>query len=102
MGQFMEPSSIVMITVPLLLPLIVALGIDPIHFGVVLVVNMEIGMITPPVGLNLFVAAGMTGLSLKEVVVASLPWVGVLFVGLLLITYIPAISLWLPQLMYGM
>ena len=102
MGQFMEPSSIVMITVPLLLPLIVALGIDPIHFGVVLVVNMEIGMITPPVGLNLFVAAGMTGLSLKEVVVASLPWVGVLFVGLLIVTYIPIISLWLPQLMYGM
>ena len=101
MGQFMEPSSIVMITVPLLLPLVMALGIDPIHFGVILVVNMEIGMITPPVGLNLFVAAGMTGLSLKDVVVASLPWVGVLFVGLLLITYIPIISLWLPQLMYG-
>ncbi len=101
MGQFMEPSSIVMITVPLLLPLVLALGIDPIHFGVIMVVNMEIGMITPPVGLNLFVAAGMTGLSLKEVVVASLPWVGVLFVGLLLITYIPIISLWLPQLMFG-
>jgi len=58
-------------------------------------------MITPPVGLNLFVAAGMTGLSLKEVVVAALPWVAVLFVGLLLVTYIPMISLWLPQLMYG-
>ncbi|MDD2383975.1 MAG: TRAP transporter large permease subunit [Sulfurospirillaceae bacterium] len=101
MGQFMEPSSIVMITVPLLLPLVMALGIDPIHFGVIMVVNMEIGMITPPVGLNLFVAAGMTGLSLKEVVVASLPWVTVLFVGLLLITYIPIISLWLPQLMFG-
>lgn len=102
MGQFMEPSSIVMITVPLLLPLVMALGIDPIHFGVILVVNMEIGMITPPVGLNLFVAAGMTGLSLKDIVVASLPWVGVLFIGLILITYVPIISLWLPQLMYGM
>jgi len=102
MGQFMEPSSIVMITVPLLLPLVMALGIDPIHFGVILVVNMEIGMITPPVGLNLFVAAGMTGLSLKEVVVSSLPWVAVLFVGLLIITYIPIISLWLPQLVFGM
>ncbi len=101
MGQFMEPSSIVMITVPLLLPLVIALGIDPIHFGVILVVNMEIGMITPPVGLNLFVAAGMTGLSLKEVVVSSLPWVAVLFVGLIMITYIPIISLWLPQLMFG-
>ena len=98
----MEPSSIVMITVPLLLPLVMALGIDPIHFGVILVVNMEIGMITPPVGLNLFVAAGMTGLSLKEVVVSSLPWVAVLFIGLLMITYIPIISLWLPQLVFGM
>jgi len=101
MGQFMEPSSIVMITVPLLLPLIYALGIDPIHFGVILVINMEIGMITPPVGLNLFVAAGMTGLSMKDVVMASLPWVMVLFVGLILITYVPIISLWLPQLMFG-
>jgi len=101
MGQFMEPSSIVMITVPLLLPLIYALGIDPIHFGVILVINMEIGMITPPVGLNLFVAAGMTGLSMKDVVMASLPWVMVLFAGLLLITYVPIISLWLPQLMFG-
>ena len=101
MGQFMEPSSIVMITVPLLLPLIYALGIDPIHFGVILVINMEIGMITPPVGLNLFVAAGMTGLSMKDVVMAALPWVIVLFIGLLLITYVPIISLWLPQLMFG-
>lgn len=101
MGQFMEPSSIVMITVPLLLPLVMALGIDPIHFGVIIVVNMEIGMISPPVGLNLFVAAGMTGLSLKDIVMASLPWVGILFLGLILITYVPIISLWLPQLMYG-
>ncbi|CAM3879368.1 TRAP transporter large permease [Arcobacter cloacae] len=101
MGQFMEPSSVVMITVPLLLPIGVALGIDPIHLGVIMVVNMEIGMITPPVGLNLFVASGITGLSLKQVVVASLPMTTVLLIGLMLVTYIPAISLWLPTLMYG-
>lgn len=101
MGQFMEPSSVVMITVPLLLPIGIALGIDPIHLGVIMVVNMEIGMITPPVGLNLFVASGITGLSLKQVVVASLPMTTVLLVGLMLVTYIPAISLWLPTLMYG-
>jgi len=101
MGQFMEPSSVVMITVPLLLPIGMALGIDPIHLGVVMVVNMEIGMITPPVGLNLFVASGITGLSLKEVIVASLPMTAVLLVGLVLVTYIPIISLWLPNLMYG-
>jgi C4-dicarboxylate transporter DctM subunit len=96
MGQFMEPSSVVMITTPLLLPIAVALGIDPIHLGVIMIVNMEIGMITPPVGLNLFVASAITGLSLKDVVVASLPWAVTIFIGLMLITYIPSISLWLP------
>ena len=101
MGQFMEPSSVVMITVPLLLPIGIALGIDPIHLGVIMVVNMEIGMITPPVGLNLFVASGITGLSLKQVIVASLPMTTILLIGLLLVTYIPEISLWLPRLMYG-
>ncbi len=101
MGQFMEPSSVVMITVPLLLPVGVALGIDPIHLGVIMVVNMEIGMITPPVGLNLFVASGITGLSLKQVITASLPMTVILLIGLLLVTYIPVISLWLPTLMYG-
>jgi C4-dicarboxylate transporter DctM subunit len=100
MGQFMEPSSVVMITVPLLLPIATTLGIDPIHFGVVMVVNMELGMITPPVGLNLFVAAGITGLDLKEVVLAALPWSATILVGLLLVTYIPEISLWLPNLMF--
>lgn len=100
MGQFMEPSSVVMITVPLLLPIALELGIDPIHFGVIMVVNMELGMITPPVGLNLFVASGVTGLSLKDVVLAALPWSLTILVGLLLITYIPAISLWLPNLLY--
>lgn len=101
MGQFMEPSSIVMITVPLLLPIAMTLGVDPIHFGVVMVVNMELGMITPPVGLNLFVASGITGLSLKEVIIASLPWSLTILFGLLLITYIPEISLWLPNMMFG-
>jgi len=66
-----------------------------------MVVNMEIGMLTPPVGLNLFVASGITGLSLKEVIVASLPMTGILLIGLLIITYVPEISLWLPRLMYG-
>ncbi|WP_169764549.1 TRAP transporter large permease [Campylobacter mucosalis] len=101
MGQFMEPSSVVMIMVPLLLPIALELGIDPVHFGILLIVNMEIGMITPPVGLNLFVASGLTGMSLKDVVVACLPWTLTLFIGLMLVTYIPEISLWLPNLMYG-
>ncbi|MDR1554521.1 MAG: TRAP transporter large permease subunit, partial [Campylobacteraceae bacterium] len=96
MGQFMEPSSVVMITTPLLLPIAIALGIHPVHLGVIMIVNMEIGMVTPPVGLNLFVASAITGLSLKDVVVASFPWAITIFIGLLIITYVPAISLWLP------
>lgn len=93
MGQFMEPSSVVMIMTPLLLPIAVSLGIDPIHFGIIMVINMEIGMITPPVGLNLFVASSLTGLSLKDVVISVLPWLIVMLVGLVLVTYIPQISL---------
>ena len=100
-GNFMEPSSIIMIMVPLLLPVATMLGIDPIHFGVIITINMELGMLTPPVGLNLFVASGITGLSIKEVVKAVMPWFFVIFVGLILITYIPQISLWLPNLMMG-
>jgi C4-dicarboxylate transporter DctM subunit len=100
-GNFMEPSSIIMIMVPLLLPVATMLGIDPIHFGVIITINMELGMLTPPVGLNLFVASGITRLSIKEVVKAVMPWFFVIFVGLMFITYIPQISLWLPNLMMG-
>ncbi|MDD7567474.1 MAG: TRAP transporter large permease subunit [Helicobacter sp.] len=97
MGQFMEPSSVIMIMTPLLLPIALALGIDPIHFGIIMVVNMELGMITPPVGLNLFVASSITGMSLKDVTKACLPWLMVLVIGLGIVTYIPAVSLWLPS-----
>jgi C4-dicarboxylate transporter DctM subunit len=100
-GDFMEPSAIIMIMVPLLLPVAVALGIDPIHFGIIVTVNMELGMITPPVGLNLFVTSSITGESLKNVIVYSLPWSMTILLGLLIVTYIPQISLWLPTLMYG-
>jgi C4-dicarboxylate transporter DctM subunit len=100
-GNFMEPSAIIMIMVPLLFPVATALGIDPIHFGIVIVVNMELGMISPPVGLNLFVTSGITGTSIKDVLIYSLPWTATIFIGLLLVTYIPQISLWLPNLMFG-
>ena len=100
-GSFMEPSAIIMIMVPLLLPVAVALGIDPIHFGIVITVNMELGMVSPPVGLNLFVTSGLTGMSIKDVIVAAWPWTLTILVGLLLITYIPDIVLFLPNLMYG-
>jgi C4-dicarboxylate transporter, DctM subunit len=100
-GNFMEPSSLIMIIAPLIFPVAMQLGIDPIHLGVIVTVNMEIGMLTPPVGLNLFVASGISGESLAEVVKASVPWFFALVFGLLVVTYVPAISLWLPHLMYG-
>jgi C4-dicarboxylate transporter DctM subunit len=100
-GAFMEPSAIIMIMVPLLLPVAVALGINPIHFGIMITINMELGMVSPPVGLNLFVTSSLTGMSMKDVIIATLPWTATIFVGLMLVTYIPAISLWLPNLIYG-
>jgi C4-dicarboxylate transporter, DctM subunit len=96
-GNFMEPSAILLIMAPILFPIAVRLGIDPIHLGIIMVVNMEIGMITPPVGLNLFVTAGITGESITWVIRAALPWLMILLVFLVIITYVPQISLWLPE-----
>ncbi len=100
-GQFMEPSGLLVIVAPLVFPIAITLGIDPIHLGIIMVVNMEIGMITPPVGLNLFVTAGVAGMSVLNVVRAALPWLGIMFVFLILVTYVPWISTWLPTLMMG-
>jgi C4-dicarboxylate transporter DctM subunit len=99
-GNFMEPSSLIMILAPLIFPIAVQLGIDPIHLGVIITVNMEIGMLTPPVGLNLFVASGISGLTLQDTIRASMPWFLALLIGLLIITYVPQISLFIPQLIY--
>ncbi len=96
-GNFMEPSAITMIMIPIIFPIAVALGIDPIHLGIMCVVNMEIGMITPPVGLNLFVTAGITKRSLTWVVRAAFPWLLILLGFLIVVTYVPQISLWLPE-----
>ncbi|WLR50318.1 TRAP transporter large permease subunit [Bacillus tianshenii] len=101
-GQFMEPTAIITILAPILFPVAMALGIDPIHFGIIMVVNMEVGMITPPVGLNLYVASGITDMPLIDVTKAAVPWLIAVVVGLILVTYIPAISLWLPNLLYGL
>jgi C4-dicarboxylate transporter DctM subunit len=100
-GNFMEPSSILLITAPILFPVAMKLGIDPIHLGVLMTVNMEIGMITPPVGLNLYVASGISGMGLTETTKACAPWILVMIAFLLLITYVPIISLWLPNLLMG-
>ncbi|MBP6717573.1 MAG: TRAP transporter large permease subunit [Rhodoferax sp.] len=100
-GNFMEPTGIILILAPILFPIATQLGIDPIHLGVIMVVNMEIGMVTPPVGLNLFVTAGVTGMNLVQVTKAALPWLTVLLVFLVIITYVPIISTGLPDLMFG-
>lgn len=98
-GNFMEPSAILLIMAPILFPIATQLGIDPIHLGIIMVVNMEIGLLTPPVGLNLFVTAGITGRSIGWAIKAALPWLLLLLGFLVLITYVPAISLWLPNLL---
>jgi C4-dicarboxylate transporter DctM subunit len=98
-GNIMEPSSIILITAPILFPVAMALGIDPIHFGIMITVNMEIGMITPPVGLNLYVASGISRLGMTETTIATFPWLLTMLAFLMLITYWPALSLWLPRTM---
>jgi C4-dicarboxylate transporter DctM subunit len=100
-GNVMEPSSIVLIMAPILFPVAVALGVDPVHFGIIMVVNMEIGMCHPPVGLNLYVASGITKMGITELTVAVLPWLFTMLGFLLLITYVPQLSLWLPRLLFG-
>ncbi|MFO7757398.1 MAG: TRAP transporter large permease [Roseovarius sp.] len=100
-GQFMEPSGLLVIVAPLVFPIAIELGIDPIHLGIIMVVNMEIGMITPPVGLNLFVTSGVAGMPMMAVVRAALPFLAVLFVFLIMITYIPWISTVLPNTFMG-
>ncbi len=97
MGSFMEPSSIILITAPILFPIAMKLGIDPVHFGIMITVNMEIGMITPPVGLNLYVASGISKLGLTDCAKAVGPWLLTMLVFLMIITYVPEVSLWLPR-----
>jgi len=98
-GNVMEPSSIVLIMAPILLPVATRLGIDPVHFGVLMMVNMEVGLCHPPVGLNLYVASGITRMGITELTVAVLPWLLTMLAFLLLVTYWPALSLTVPNLL---
>ncbi len=99
-GMFMEPTGIILIMAPILFPIATRLGIDPVHLGIIMVVNLEIGMVTPPIGLNLFVTAGITKMSILGVARAALPWTLVLLLFLIIITYVPAITLFLPNLLF--
>jgi C4-dicarboxylate transporter DctM subunit len=100
-GNVMEPSSIVLIMAPILFPVARTLGIDPVHFGIIMVVNMEVGMCHPPVGLNLYVASGITNMGITELTKAVMPWLLTMIAFLGLVTYWPSLSLWLPNLVYG-
>ncbi|EIJ48967.1 TRAP-type C4-dicarboxylate transport system large permease [Herbaspirillum sp. GW103] len=100
-GNVMEPSSIVLILAPILFPVAMKLGIDPVHFGILIVVNMEVGMCHPPVGLNLYVASGITKMGITELTVAVMPWLLTMLGFLALVTYWPTLSLWLPNLIYN-
>jgi len=96
-GCVMEPASVTLILAPILFPVAAKLGIDPVHFGIIMVVNMEIGMLTPPVGLNLYVTSGLTRLGLTETSKSVMPWLATMLAFLVLITYWPDLSLWLPR-----
>jgi C4-dicarboxylate transporter DctM subunit len=96
-GNVMEPSSIVLIMAPILFPVALKLGIDPIHFGIIMTVNMEVGMCHPPVGLNLYVASGIAKMGITELTIAVWPWLVTMLVFLVIVTYWPAMSIWLPK-----
>ena len=97
-GNVMEPTSIVLIMAPILFPVAIKLGIDPVHFGIMMTVNMEVGMCHPPVGLNLYVASGIAKMGITELTIAVWPWLLTMLAFLLVVTYWPTMSLWLPRM----
>jgi C4-dicarboxylate transporter, DctM subunit len=98
-GNVMEPSSIILVFAPILHPTAIRLGIDSVHFGILIDANMEVGLCHPPVGLNLYVASGISKMSITELTVAVLPWLGTMLVFLVIVTYWPWLSLVLPRAM---
>lgn len=100
-GCFVDPNSAVLIMTPLLFPIAVALGVNPVHFGIIMTVNLAIGMYTPPFGLNLFVSTGMLRLPMQQVITGVVPFIAVSLAALAIVTYLPVLSLWIPNLLYG-
>ncbi len=96
-GNFMDPAAITLIMAPILFPMAAALGVHPVHLGILMAVNMEVGLCHPPVGLNLYVAAGITKMGITELTIAVLPWLVTMLIFLAMVTYIPVLSLWLPH-----
>jgi C4-dicarboxylate transporter DctM subunit len=98
-GNFMEPSSCILIMAPILYPTAMSFGINPVHLGILIDVNMEVGLCHPPVGLNLYVASGISKLGITELTKAVLPWLFTMLVFLIIVTYWPELTLWLPRQM---
>jgi C4-dicarboxylate transporter, DctM subunit len=98
-GNFMDPAAITLIMAPILFPMAAALGVHPVHLGILMAVNMEVGLCHPPVGLNLYVASGITKMGITELTIAVLPWLVTMLIFLVMVTYIPALSLWLPHVL---
>ena len=98
-GNFMDPAAIVLIMAPILFPVAMKLGVHPVHLGILMAVNMEVGLCHPPVGLNLYVASGITKMGITELTIAVLPWLLTMLAFLVLITFVPEISLWLPRVL---
>ena len=101
LGTFLEVFAIMLITLPIILPLLGPMGVDPIHFAVLMTINMELALLTPPIGLNIFVLSSITKTPVAETIKGVLPFMALLLLLLILVTYVPAISLWLPNLVYG-
>jgi tripartite ATP-independent transporter DctM subunit len=99
LGTFMDMSPLIVITTPILLPVVEKIGMDPVHFGIVMMLNLGIGLVTPPVGSVLFVGAAVGGVPVEKTVKTIWPFYGALVVALLFVTYVPALSLWLPGMM---
>jgi tripartite ATP-independent transporter DctM subunit len=99
LGMFIDGFSLIVVTTPILLPLIIGLGYDPLWYGIILVMNLEMAVVTPPVGLNLYTLRGVCSfLSIEEIIKSSIPFVVIQFIGLIIFALFPAISLWLPNL----
>ena len=99
LGTLMDMAPLILILTPILLPMVKLLGVDPVHFGMIMMVNLGIGLITPPVGSVLFVASAVGNIKIESVVRAMMPFYILLFAVLMLVTYVPAMSLWLPRLL---
>jgi tripartite ATP-independent transporter DctM subunit len=100
-GMFIETSASIIILAPILVPIAIHFGIDPVHFGMIMVVNLALGMITPPFGVNLFAACAVARISLDKIIGSLLPFVGIILACLMVITYVPGVSLTLRDLVYG-